>query len=207
MYRLGKRAISQYIRTGCRRRLRLDLYARDRDRREADAPIKDASRPGLALLTSQGRAYERAKFRELETIFPELVVRGALKDFDAAEDRAFQSIRLADHIDRLTENQFALEAEYEITDGFIRGHHLGDLRDGSAVADGQPLGFDGVRPDIIQLRPANGALRASPEILMSIILSPTLVSLAGMLSSRPSEVMMMRIKEPNGVRVTEFSSI
>jgi DNA replication ATP-dependent helicase Dna2 len=139
--------------------LRLDLYARERDRREADAPVKDAGRPGLALLTSQGKAYERAKFLELETVFPDLVVRGDLKDFDAAEDRAFHSIRLADHIDTLGENQLALEGEYEITPPFVVAHQLGSLADGSAVADGASLEFEGARPDIIQVRPAAGVPR------------------------------------------------
>ena len=100
----------------------------------------------MALLTSQGRAYERAKFRELEDIFPQLVIRGELKDFDAEEDRAFHPIRLSDHIDALTEYQFALEAEYEVTEGFVIAHQLADLHDGTAVADGEPLNFEGARP-------------------------------------------------------------
>lgn len=159
MYRLGKRVISQFIRTGCRRRLRLDLYRAVNDRRQADVPEKDASRPGLTLLTQQGRQYERAKFLELETIFPDLVVRGALKGIDADEDRAFQHIELADCIDRLAVNQFALEAQFEITDSFKAAHSLGDLEDGSAVGDGQPLGFEALRPDIVQVCAPTGERR------------------------------------------------
>ena len=108
-YKLGKRVISQFIRTGCRRRLRLDLYGGVGDRRAADVPVKDSSRPGLALLTQQGKTYERAKFLELETIFPELVIRGALRDFVLDEDRVFDAISLGDCIDGLMPNQFALE--------------------------------------------------------------------------------------------------
>ena len=55
MYALSKRVISQYIRTGCRRRLRLDLYGSDASRRTTGVPLKDAARPGLRLLTEQGR--------------------------------------------------------------------------------------------------------------------------------------------------------
>lgn len=150
-YRLGKRVISQFIRTGCRRRLRLDLYRGANDRQAADVPPKDASRPGLALLTQQGKEYERSKFLELESIFPDLVVRGALKDFDAEEDRAFEVINLADCIDNLTENQFALEAQFEVTNSFKAAHRVADLEDGSAVGDGQPLTFERLRPDIIQV--------------------------------------------------------
>ncbi len=153
MYRLGKRVISQFIRTGCRRRLRLDLYRDINGRRQADVPEKDARRPGLALLTRQGKQYERTKFLELETIFPDLVVRGALKSFSADEDRAFHNIELADCIDSLTVNQFALEAQFGINDSFKATHGLIDLEDGSAVGDGQPVSFEALRPDIIQVRP------------------------------------------------------
>src|SRR5262249_37703829 len=55
LYRLSKRAISQFIRTGCRRRLRLDLYRGVADRRRAGVPEKDSSRPGLTLLSQQGK--------------------------------------------------------------------------------------------------------------------------------------------------------
>lgn len=159
MYRLAKRVISQFIRTGCRRRLRLDLYARSLDRERGDVPDKDTNRPGLALLTRQGKEYEREKFRELETIFPDMVIRGALRDFEAAEERAFDPIRLADCIDALGPNQFALEAQYEITGSFRDAHHLRDFEDGSVVADGERLTFEDLRPDILQVQPATGAVR------------------------------------------------
>jgi hypothetical protein len=75
-----------------RRRLRLDLYRSVRDRRLADVPEKDAQRPGLALLAEQGKDYERTKFKELEDVLPDLIVRGALKGYEADEDRAFETI-------------------------------------------------------------------------------------------------------------------
>jgi DNA replication ATP-dependent helicase Dna2 len=159
LYRLGKRVISQFIRTGCRRRLRLDLYQSVRDRRLANVPEKDARRPGLALLAEQGKEYERAKFRELEDVFPDLVVRGALKAYETDEDRAFETIELAAVVDRLAVNQLALEAQFEITDSFKTAHNLTDLVDGSAVAGGYPLGFEALRPDILQVRPSCGEAR------------------------------------------------
>lgn len=122
-------------------------------------PVKDASRPGLALLTRQGKEYERAKFLELETIFPDRVVRGALKAFEADEDRAFDTINLADHIDALQPHQFALEAQFETTLSFRAAHGLADLEDGSAVADGQPLRFEQLRPDIIHVLPPSDVQR------------------------------------------------
>jgi DNA replication ATP-dependent helicase/nuclease Dna2 len=159
LYRLGKRVISQFIRTGCRRRLRLDLYQGVRDLQLANAPQKDAQRPGLALLTQQGKEYERAKFKELEDVFPDLIVRGALKAYEVEEDRAFETIELAAVIDRLTLNQLALEAQFEITNSFKVAHNLTDLVDGSTVAGGYPLRFEALRPDILQVRPSNGEAR------------------------------------------------
>lgn len=110
-------------------------------------------------MTTQGRAYEREKFTELETIFGDLIVRGELKDFEEAEDRAFHPIGLIDHIADFEENDFALEAEYEVTETFVQAHALADLQSGAAVADGAPLEFQQVRPDIIHVRPASGGLR------------------------------------------------
>jgi DNA replication ATP-dependent helicase Dna2 len=159
LYRLGKRVISQFIRTGCRRRLRVDLYQSVRDRRLADAPEKDARRPGLALLTQQGKEYEREKFKELEDVFSDLVVRGALRAYEAEEDRAFEPIKLAAVIDRLAVNHLVLEAQFEITDSFKAAHSLTDLADGTAVAGGHPLGFEGLRPDILHVQPARGGAR------------------------------------------------
>ena len=151
MYRLGKRVISQFIRTGCRRRLRLDLYRGREDRRLAGVPEKDAGRPGLALLTQQGREYERAKFRELEEVFGDFVVRGELRPYEADHDRVFEIIDLDSVIDQLEPYHLALEAQYEITDSFRDSHNLAGLEDGTAVADGEHLGFEALRPDIIQV--------------------------------------------------------
>ena len=153
MYRLGKSLISQYIRTGCRRRLRLDLYSGVQERRLAGVPEKDAGRPGFALLTQQGKEYERTKFRELEDVFGGLVVRGALRAYEAEEDRAFEIIELNSIIDGLEPHQLALEAQFETTDSFRAAHGLADLADGTAVAGGEPLGFGALRPDILQVQP------------------------------------------------------
>ena len=98
MYALSKRVISQYIRTGCRRRLRLDLYGSDAARRTVGVPLKDSARPGLRLLTEQGRQFEREKFAELVEIFPDSVIAGELHDFEVGEENVFSPIELSDHI-------------------------------------------------------------------------------------------------------------
>ena len=101
----------------------------------------------------QGKEYERAKYRELEEVFGDLVVRGELRPHEPDGDRAFESIELETVIDALEPNQLVLEAQYPIADSFRQAHGLGDLEDGRAVADGEPLSFDELRPDILHVQP------------------------------------------------------
>ena len=88
----------------------------------------------------------------MEQVFGALVVRGDLRPFHADEDRVFESIKLDCIIDDLQPNQFALEAEYEVTESFSTAHALRTLEDGTAVGDGQGLRFSDLRPDILQVR-------------------------------------------------------
>ncbi|HEY7270774.1 MAG TPA: AAA domain-containing protein, partial [Dehalococcoidia bacterium] len=139
--------------------MRLDLYQGVQARRAGDVPEKDARRPGLALLTQQGKEYERAKFRELEEIFPDLVVRGTLRPFQAEEDRAFDTIELGSVIDDLGANQMALEAQFTVTQAFKAAHELLELENGAAIPGSYPLTFDSLRPDIIRVQAPTGQPR------------------------------------------------
>ncbi|WP_306226565.1 DEAD/DEAH box helicase [Bosea beijingensis] len=132
MYALTKRTISKYLRGECRRRLRLDLYANDRIRENLGIPTKDVMRPGLALLTKQGRKFEREKFAELSEAFVGRVIHGELTQHHPGEELAFGKILLADHLDACEPDHFLIEAEYGVTAPFITAHALGDLQDGSA---------------------------------------------------------------------------
>ena len=159
MYALSKRVISQYIRTGCRRRLRLDLYGSDAARRTTGVPLKDAARPGLRLLTEQGRQFEREKFAELLELFPAHVLSGARENFAVGEERVFQPMELRERIRHVQPNDLLLESEYDVVPGFIQAHHLTDLVEGRAIAGGGTLALRRVRPDIIRVVPAAGCPR------------------------------------------------
>src|SRR6266700_2361781 len=171
MYALSKRVISQYIRTGCRRRLRLDLYGSDAARRTAGAPLKDTARPGLRLLTEQGRQFEREKFIELVEIFGDCVISGASREFEAGEESVFTSIELRDYILNIQPNDFLLEIEYDVVPGFIAAHGLSDLVDGRSLAGGGTLTMKRVRPDIIRVVPSDGSQRRAiqPDGSMTVI--------------------------------------
>jgi hypothetical protein len=45
-------------------------------------------------LVRQGKEYERAKYREIEEVFGDLVVRGELRPHEPDGNRAFESIDL-----------------------------------------------------------------------------------------------------------------
>jgi DNA replication ATP-dependent helicase Dna2 len=159
MYALSKRVISQYIRTGCRRRLRLDLYRSDKARKTAGVPVKDSARPHLRLLTEQGRQFEREKFAELVEIFGTRVTSGHPFAFEPGEESVFSPIELCDHIINVQPNDFLLEVEYDVVPGFIAVHGLTDLVDGRAIAGGGTLTMKRVRPDIIRVVPSDGSSR------------------------------------------------
>lgn len=159
-YRLSKKALSAYIRTGCRRRLRLDLLQSDADRRAEKAPIKDSARPGLTLLAKEGRTQERIKFAQLEQIFPADVIRGELRPFKEDEEQAFAYTPLSSCIGRLRPNNLVLEVQYEVTPTFIAKHGLDLVRDELALR-GAVLSFAEVRPDILWVQPPDGELRRS----------------------------------------------
>jgi DNA replication ATP-dependent helicase/nuclease Dna2 len=174
MYALSKRVISQYIRTGCRRRLRLDLYASDAARRTADAPRKDTARPGLRLLTEQGRQFEREKFAELTEIFGSHVISGESREFEPGEESVFTPIELCDHIIDGRPNNFLLEVEYQVVPRFVEVHGLTDLIDidDCSITDRGILAMKRVRPDIIHIVPFDGSRRRAIQSDGTIIIIP-----------------------------------
>lgn len=161
MYALNKRALAQYLRRDCKRRLRLDLYGSEGERDAAGGPPRDVSRPGLALIVEQGRAFERQKFGEMSEIFVGRVRHGAPKRHEAGEEQAFGTLQLADHIDAVSPHTFLIEAQYEVLRPFIDAHHLDPLVSGTEPGIAGTLAFSAVRPDILHVMPSTGEPRAT----------------------------------------------
>ncbi|OAS22536.1 bifunctional RecB family nuclease/DEAD/DEAH box helicase [Methylobacterium platani] len=153
MYVLNKRALAQYLRRDCKRRLRLDLYASEAARDAAGGPPRDVSRPGLALIVEQGREFERQKFGEMADIFGSSVRHGEPKRHEAGEEQAFGTLALEDHIDTVTPHTFLIEAQYEVRRPFIDAHGLVALHAGREAGVAGALGFSDVRPDILHVLP------------------------------------------------------
>jgi Superfamily I DNA and RNA helicases and helicase subunits len=176
LFKLSKGAISKYIRGECRRRLRLDLYAGDPERRAVGAPEKDTGRPGLNLVAEQGRIYEAACFASLRDIFGKgRLIHGAVKQHIWGAEQAFHTLPLGRCINHLlVDGNFGMELEYEPTATFIRAHGLEDLVDGRSLANtGGTLSFSSLRPDIIQAQAPTGNTRRAIAPTGEIIEVPT----------------------------------
>lgn len=157
---LNKRVLSQFLRSKCLRRLRLDLHSlgsqATRDI-EPGMPERDPARPGLAHLTAAGRDYETRKFLELRGAFgaERVYVGGDVvpnKPADPLEpvERSFEKQELGDVIGRLVPGTFAIEAEFVIPQRFRALHGLDELEQRILAPRGQQLRFATVRPDIIE---------------------------------------------------------
>lgn len=159
VYALNKRALAQYIRRDCKRRLRLDLYATPEARDAAGGPPRDVGRPGLALIVEQGRDFERRKFVELAEVFAGRVRHGAPKRHEPGEEQAFGTLDLAAALAGTGPDTFLIEAQYEVTPPFQAAHDLDELVRGSAPGTAGPLAFARVRPDIVHVAAPTGAPR------------------------------------------------
>lgn len=170
-FRLNKGIIAKYIRGECRRRLRLDLYAGAKEREDADAPDKQSGRPGLRLISDQGREYERKCFASLEDIFSaERVRHGAIKLHQRDETEAFGEIELRHCMAHLSvPGNFVLEAQYPVLMPFMSAHGLQDI-----CADGAVPGllFGENRPDILLAQAPTGESRRVVSVAGEILTIP-----------------------------------
>lgn len=152
MYRLGKKAISQFVQGGCRLRLRNELYPGDAARLRAGVPAKDTRNPGL--LVAHGRLHERTAFRELYDVFPGRVFFGP-EVVEADDERAFQKIALGDYLPTAQAGDFIIEAEFEVARTFRERHGLLGLE--ARVPGG--MRYARVRPDIVVVEPPGSGPR------------------------------------------------
>ena len=166
MFKLQKRTIAKYLRSECKRQLRLMLYESQKPSERENTPPKDPGRPGLLYIAEQGRQFERAKYRELKNSFPAAFIAGPEKPFQEGEDTAYKEMRLKDALLRpegCPPNAFLIEAEFEAdTPAFIAANALQAFVDGTAFAGTTArLVMGRLRPDIIALQPPDGTARAA----------------------------------------------
>lgn len=150
---LAKRTISNFLRSKCLRRLRLDLspdniaYQAER----VGMPPKAAGRPGIAALTAAGDEWEEAKVADLRTAFSAAAI--------------ISPAGSADHIDLVTalsqrtpNTLFITQGQYNVGDTFQAAlaiqHYATTLN----------LAYGRLRPDIIRIWPVHtGQQQVNPD--------------------------------------------
>jgi hypothetical protein len=148
---LTKEALSQYIRTECKRQLRLYMsppIARcDAERRAQGMPDPQPPRPGLEQFTQAGEEWQAAKLHDLTVTFGAAAIEGDAYVHASGQTR-YRETRLATSLPRAAAHRFLVEAEFEIGPTFERQMGI----DGHRARFG--LAYAEVRPDLIQVLPA-----------------------------------------------------
>lgn len=146
-----KEALSKYIRTGCRRQLRLNLspdnreYRPERQREGMPAPLPPP--PGLSYIREAGEQWGAAKVADLARAFGRAALIGRPKFHAASGQTRYEAVPLATALAQATVGQFLVEAEYPVGPAFQRALGIADFRERFGLAWGL------VRPDLIELRP------------------------------------------------------
>jgi DNA replication ATP-dependent helicase Dna2 len=145
---LSKRVISNYLRSDCLRRLRLDLVpdtqAAQAERQALSMPPRDVARPGLRALTDAGRDWEKAKVNDLARTFSPGNLAGNFQ-LDSDGQYLFSQTALAGLIQHMQPGRFLVEAEYDMGPTFQQALNL------SSVVTSYQLEFSQLRPDLIQV--------------------------------------------------------
>lgn len=145
---LTKQVISNYLRSECRRRLRLDLSPdnqRYRAERTAQAmPPEAVGRPGLRALAAAGTEWEESKLNDLVQTLGTAALIGNSARTPTGSLR-FSETPLSDVIGRAAPGTFIVQGEYDLGPGFEAALGIAALRTAHALDYGQ------LRPDLIQV--------------------------------------------------------
>lgn len=147
---ITKKALSQFIRTNCLRRLRLDLTPDNKkyqqEREAANMPPKQNPRPGLEHLAGEGRKWEAEKVGDLARTFGLDRVIGAHFTTPSGQTRYNQS-ELSALISGASEGTFLIEAEFDFGNSFKSALKISDYESSFSLVYGR------LRPDIIEVLP------------------------------------------------------
>src|SRR5690606_20781204 len=140
---LKKKAISLYLRTGCRRQLLLQLYTTKAERTARGLPQPQTARAGLGLSGRAGMEWQKKKVNEVEGVFgKERVVAKRLTDGEIGQ------VKLADALEVIEPGVLLVETAFEAhTERFRQAIGVGELAD----AHGEPVSVGDARPDLIQV--------------------------------------------------------
>ena len=145
---LAKRTISNFLRSKCFRRLRLDLSPDNAAYRpeRVGMPPRGTGRPGIAALTAAGNEWEEAKVADLRASFGAAAIvapAGAARDIDLATALG----------QRTAQTLFITQGQYTIGNSFQNALGIQNYATTLNLAYGQ------LRPDIIRIWPAHTGLQ------------------------------------------------
>lgn len=153
---LAKDVISRYVRTECKRQLRLYLTPdteRFRPEREAEGmPPPQPPRPGLEQFTQAGEEWQAAKLADMTETFGEESIVGDPQPHSSGQTR-YRTIQLADALGDAREGSFLIEAEFEVGPTFQEALGIRDY------PDRHGLEYRNVRPDIVEVLPPGHSRR------------------------------------------------
>lgn len=163
-YELSKRVISNYLRSGCKRRLALDLLPEREDNRllreQLQMPPKLVARPGLRIIQEQGDEWERLKIADVDNAFG----RTALIANPVTRDGivSYQPIDLASVLraNLQPSQHFIVQGQFPISlDGAFEV-----AMDLQAFRQRHGLTYSTLRPDLIQrMSPGSAAFEVLPD--------------------------------------------
>ena len=155
MPRLSKSVIANFLRSGCDRRLRLDLSPDNKDHRHerlAEHMPPRVVRPGLAALSQAGRDWEQEKTNDLLRTFGKARVRGDGRRQPDGTTK-YRASALGPLLEVATAKTFLIQPQYGIGPGFKQALGIATL------SSTYGLRYSGLVPDIIQVLDSRAAER------------------------------------------------
>ncbi len=150
MPRVGKEALSQFIRTECLRLLRLNLspatQAFQGERIAEGMPPVQPPRPGLEYLAQAGEEWQAEKIADLSDTFGTAIVIGDRQTNQAGQER-FQEIELVNNLPTAPQGSFLVESQFDVGPAFEGALGIEGYRQTYG------LNYSWLRPDLIEVLP------------------------------------------------------
>ena len=150
MPQVGKQALSQFIRTNCRRQLALNLYPDNAtflpDRTSLGMPYPQAPRPGLRQIQATGDEWQAEKLHDLAQTFGQASIIGDSHTTPANQVR-FRRISLDQCLPGAGTPAFIVESEFTVDVG-------GEFENALGIAGHRGrfnLDYARLRPDLIEV--------------------------------------------------------
>lgn len=152
---LSKQVISNYLRSDCLRRLRLDLYPDTRrvlpngqtaqqERQALGLPPRCVARPGLQAMAAAGHQWEEDKLNDLVQTFGLATLVGAPQRITPGTYR-FSDTPMANLIPRSAPGVFLVQGQFQVGDSFEQALGIQNLRTTENMI------YSDLRPDLVEV--------------------------------------------------------